>query len=73
MNKTFSLTNSIVLKKLKEVDNQSKYIEALILKDIISCYGGVEFEQRIDEVLDLLILQIDEIRKEVKTHKVTQS
>ena len=34
MRKTFSITDEKVIDKLKEVDNQSKYIERLIRKDI---------------------------------------
>lgn len=34
MRKTFSITDEKVIDKLKEVDNQSKYIERLIRRDI---------------------------------------
>lgn len=64
MRKTFSITNTLVLKKLEQVDNQSEYIQELILKDILSG-NGVEFEKSINDTLDQLTMQIESIRNKV--------
>lgn len=67
--KGFYINDSLVLNKLDQVENQSAYVENLILKDIYSNFGGVEFEARINETLDMLIMQIEEIRKTVNDKK----
>lgn len=64
--KGFYITNRLALEKLDEVDNQSEYVENLILKDVYSDFGGVEFEKKVNDTLDALIIQIDEIRNAVK-------
>lgn len=63
MRKTFSITNKQVLDKLDTMDNQSKYIEELVLKDIHDKYGGIEFERAIYDTIDSILLEIDSIKK----------
>lgn len=63
MRKTFSITDKQVLDKLEEVDNQSKYITELILKDIYDGYGGIEFKKCIFDTLESIIMQVEMIKK----------
>lgn len=65
--KGFYITNKLALDKLDMVENQSEYVENLILKDVYSDFGGVEFEKKVHDTLDMLIMQIDEIRKTVNS------
>lgn len=67
--KGFYINNQLVLDRLDEVDNQSEYVTELILKDIYSHYGGVEYEKRVHEVLRSLSMQIEMIKKELSDKK----
>lgn len=66
MRKTFSITDEKVIDKLKEVDNQSKYIERLIRKDIKFPKGLDDFDagilyatENIYKLLDSIIVIVN--------------
>ena len=59
--KTFSISNKDVLEKLEQVENQSQYVQSLILKDLLNDEANTEYEigvihglSMVQESLDLL-------------------
>lgn len=50
--KGFYITDEDVLNRLKEVDNESEYVQMLILMDI---YGDDNFNRLKKEVYDLIV------------------
>lgn len=63
MRKTFSITNKSVLTKLDTVDNQSKYIQELILKDIIENGELEDYRETVDATIMHILGQIEGIIK----------
>lgn len=63
MRKTFWISSKTALDKLEQIDNQSKYVTELILKDVATSYGGLEFEQLTISTLENIMIQIDMIKK----------
>ena len=59
--KTFSITDESVIKKLDSVDNQSLYIQTLILKDILNEGGLNEYKAGMARVADMIQEVIDTI------------
>lgn len=51
MRKTFSITDQLVLDKLDKVENQSKYIQNLILKDIALNDDFNDYKETINETI----------------------
>lgn len=65
MRKTFSITDKLVEKKLKEVENQSQYVQMLIRKDISKSENKKDFESGMEFSLVALEKAIDGIRKAI--------
>jgi len=63
MRKTFSITNSAVLSKLDRVDNQSQYIQKLILKDIISCGEIEDYKETVNATIMNILGQVEDVVK----------
>lgn len=69
MRKTFSITDKAVLSKLERVDNQSQYIQQLILKDIISSGEVEDYEMTVNATINTILAQVEDVVKLMKEVK----
>lgn len=61
MRKTFSITDKAVLNKLERVDNQSQYIQNLILKDIIASGEVEDYEMKVNATINTILAQVEDV------------
>lgn len=69
MRKTFSITDKAVLNKLERVDNQSQYIQQLILKDIIASGEVEDYEMKVNATINNILAQVEDVVKLMKEVK----
>lgn len=69
MRKTFSITDNEALDKLDQVENQSNYIQTLILRDIYDTYGVKQYEVGMMIALKYIQMAIDTIKKGIENKK----
>lgn len=69
MRKTFSITDKAVLSKLERVDNQSQYIQQLILKDIIASGEVEDYEMKVNATINTILAQVEDVVKLMKEVK----
>ena len=60
--KTFSITDEDVLRRLDMVDNQSQYVQMLILRDILDESGRKQYESGLIHATDVVRDVLDAIR-----------
>ena len=63
MRKTFSITDKAVLSKLDRVDNQSQYIQNLILKDIMASGEFENYEMTVNATINNILAQVEDVVK----------
>ena len=59
--KTFSITDEDVLRRLDAVDNQSQYVQMLILRDILDESGRKQYEAGLIHATDVVRDVLDAI------------
>ena len=62
MRKTLYITNKLVLNKLDQVDNQSQYVQDLILKDILVNGDSTDYKDTVNSTIESILKQLDTIR-----------
>lgn len=63
--KTFSISNEEVLEKLEQVENQSQYVQDLILRDIISSETQNQYYTGVIHALLAMLESLDLLRENV--------
>lgn len=63
MRKTFSITDKTVLSKLDRVENQSRYIQSLILKDIIASGEIDNYKETVNATISSILEQVEDVVK----------
>ena len=63
MKKTLYMSNKLVIDKLNQVDNQSKYVEGLILDDILRNGSQTDYKKTVENTIESIFIQIETIRK----------